>query len=88
MGTQRDIVALIRKKRADYVLALKGNQGSLFRDIKAFFADSEVLAKCAHHKTTQKARSGFEVREYWHRVILLVGGYHRKNYGRGYGRLL
>ena len=65
MGTQRDIAALIRKKRADYVLALKGNQGSLFRDVKVFFADSEVLAKCAYHKTTQKARGGFEVREYW-----------------------
>ncbi len=64
MGTQRDIAALIRKKRANYVLALKGNQGSLFRDVSAFFADSEVLAKCAYHKTIQKARGGVEVREY------------------------
>jgi predicted transposase YbfD/YdcC len=56
MGTQRDIAALIRKKRADYVLALKGNQGSLFREVKTFFADPTVLAKCAYHKTSQRAR--------------------------------
>ena len=65
MGTQRDIAALIRKKHADYVLALKGNQGSLFLEVSLFFDDKDVLAKCQYHKTVERARSGFEVREYW-----------------------
>ncbi len=65
---QRDIVALLCKKRADYVLALKGNQGSLFEEIKLFFEDSKVLAKCAYHKTVERARGGVEVREYWQSV--------------------
>ncbi|MCI8483821.1 MAG: ISAs1 family transposase [Lachnospiraceae bacterium] len=33
MGTQTEIVETIRKRRADYVLAVKGNQGNLETDI-------------------------------------------------------
>jgi len=36
MGTQIEIVKKIRKKRADYVLALKGNQGNLHEDVILF----------------------------------------------------
>ena len=32
IGTQIAIVKKIRKKRADYVLALKGKQGTLYED--------------------------------------------------------
>ena len=65
MGTQRDIVKKIRQKKADYVLALKGNQGSLHEDVKLYFEDPELLSKCAYTKTAEKARSGIEKREYW-----------------------
>ena len=34
MGTQVAIVKKIRQKRADYVLALKANQGSLLEDVR------------------------------------------------------
>ena len=65
MGCQTDIAALIRKKRADYVLALKGNQGTLFNDVKLYFDDPDLLAGCAYAKTLEKARGGIEKREYW-----------------------
>ena len=65
MGTQTEIVKKIRKKRADYVLALKGNQGSLHEEVKLYFSDPELLCKCAYTKTTEKARGGIEKREYW-----------------------
>jgi len=65
MGCQKDIVAMIAKRRADYVLALKGNQGSLQEDVALYFSDADLLGKCAYHKTTQKARSSIETREYW-----------------------
>lgn len=39
MGTQKDIAAMIVAKKADYVLALKGNQGTLEEDAALFFAD-------------------------------------------------
>jgi predicted transposase YbfD/YdcC len=65
MGTQRDIVKLIRKKKADYVLALKGNQGTLHEDVKLYFADAGLLGQCAYYKTVEKAHGGIETREYW-----------------------
>jgi predicted transposase YbfD/YdcC len=65
MGCQKEIVKKIRKKKGDYVLALKGNQGTLHDDVKLYFEDSELLSKCGYHKTVEKARSGVEKREYW-----------------------
>ena len=66
MGTQKDIVRKIRLKRADYVLALKGNQETLYDYVQLYFEDKEFLKKCAYHKTVEKARGGIEKREYWH----------------------
>lgn len=38
MGCQSDIAADIVQRKGDYLLAVKGNQGLLYRDIKACFA--------------------------------------------------
>jgi predicted transposase YbfD/YdcC len=65
MGTQSAIVKKIRAKHADYMLALKGNQGSLHEDVKLYFADPDILPGCAYKKTVEKARGGVEKREYW-----------------------
>ena len=65
MGTQTEIAKKIRQKRADYVLALKGNQSSLHDDVKLYFGEQEFLSKCAYAKTVEKARCGIEKREYW-----------------------
>jgi predicted transposase YbfD/YdcC len=42
MGCQRDIAQKIIDKRADYVLALKGNQGSLCKDVELFVAEQQA----------------------------------------------
>jgi len=42
MGCQRDIAQKIVDKKADYVLALKGNQGSLRDDVEIFVAEQKV----------------------------------------------
>ena len=65
MGTQTEIAKKIRQKRADYVLALKGNQGSLYEDVRLYFSDPELREKCAYKKTVEKARGKVEKREYW-----------------------
>lgn len=65
MGTQTEIAAKIRSKKADYVLALKGNQGTLFEDIKLYFSDADFLDQCDYHVTIEKARGAIEKREYW-----------------------
>ena len=37
MGTQTKIAEKVLDKKADYVLALKGNQGNLHQDVVDFF---------------------------------------------------
>ena len=65
MGTQTEIAKKIRRAGADYVLALKGNQGTLYDDVKLYFEDQEHLGKCDYTYTWEKARGGIEKREYW-----------------------
>ena len=42
MGCQREIASKIIDKKADYVLALKGNQGSLRADVELFVAEQKA----------------------------------------------
>ena len=42
MGCQREIAKAILDKKADYVLALKGNQGSLREDVEVFVAEQKA----------------------------------------------
>ena len=42
MGCQRDIARTILDKKADYVLALKGNQGTLREDVELFAAEQKA----------------------------------------------
>jgi predicted transposase YbfD/YdcC len=63
MGTQKAIAEKIIEKEADYVLALKGNQGSLHNDIKEFFADGELAKTCHTHQTTDGGHGRIEERK-------------------------
>ena len=65
MGCQTEIVKLIRKQKADYVLGLKGNQGTLYEDVQQYYDEPSLLANCAYHKVVEKAHSAVEIREYW-----------------------
>lgn len=69
MGTQTAIAEKIRGKKADYVLALKGNQGSLYEDVKGYFADEELCRGIEEagnkKKTKEKAHGQIETREYY-----------------------
>jgi hypothetical protein len=42
MGCQRDIAEKIVAKKADYVLALKGNQGTLREDVELFATEQKA----------------------------------------------
>src|ERR1700693_2202408 len=52
IGCQRDIAQKVVDKKADYVLALKGNQGSLRQDVEVFVAEQ----KAAGFKDTRISR--------------------------------
>src|SRR6185312_14124422 len=55
MGCQRDIAQKIVDKKADYVLALKGNQGSLREDVELLVAEQKAPGfndtEVSHHQT-------------------------------------
>ena len=69
MGTQTAIAEKIKSKRADYVLGLKGNQGSLHENVKEYFYDPDFLRKIrekgSYKKTSEKAHGQVEIREYY-----------------------
>jgi predicted transposase YbfD/YdcC len=44
MGAQREIAQKVIDKKADYILALKGNQGSLHTDVELFVAEQTAVA--------------------------------------------
>lgn len=49
MGTQKEIAKKIAAGRADYVLALKGNQDTLAKDVALFFDDPALAADWSCH---------------------------------------
>jgi predicted transposase YbfD/YdcC len=67
MGCQKKIAAKIIEKEADYVLAVKENQGNLFDDVTGFFdrAQEAAFEGCDYHKTEDKGHGRIEIRECW-----------------------
>jgi predicted transposase YbfD/YdcC len=62
MGTQKAIAAKIIEKKADYVLAVKENQGSLYADVEAFFADPALREACAAQESIDAGHGRVEER--------------------------
>lgn len=69
MGCQKDIAAQIIDQQADYVLALKGNQGKLLEDVQAWFewAQAHQWRDVPHtyHHTVDKGHGRLEIRRCW-----------------------
>ena len=64
---QKSIAKEIIEADADYVLALKGNQGTTHDEIRAFLDDA-ILRKArglATHRTVEKGHGRIETRTYW-----------------------
>jgi predicted transposase YbfD/YdcC len=64
---QKDIAKEIKAADADYVLALKGNQGTAFGEVKSFL-DEAIQRDEAHlvfTETVDKEHGRHEVRRYW-----------------------
>jgi predicted transposase YbfD/YdcC len=68
MGCQTEIAEKIVECKADYVLAVKGNQPTLHAGIEAFFLDhledDFVRVGVARHETTEKGHGRTETRSY------------------------
>lgn len=66
MGCQRDIAQKILDKKADYILALKGNQGTLREDAELFASEQKANGfkdtKVSRHKTVDGDHGRIETR--------------------------
>ncbi len=66
MGCQKEIARLIIEDSGDYVLALKENQGQLYREVKELFEDEDLVAKSGDfHGTVNKGHGRLERRWCW-----------------------
>lgn len=69
MGCQTEIAEKIIDREAEYVLALKENQGNLYEDVERLFADLEDSQYKAYtydyEKTVNKGHGRIEIRECW-----------------------
>ncbi len=68
MSCQRKIAKRITGKGADYVISLKGNQGNLHKEVKAYFhkthRDAPELIDRGQIETTDAGHGRIEVRRY------------------------
>ena len=69
MGCQTEIAAAIVDQGGDYVLALKGNQGTLHQEVEALFAQARAtdFQAIAHdtYRTLEKDHGRIEERRWW-----------------------
>ncbi|MBD2178891.1 ISAs1 family transposase [Pseudanabaena sp. FACHB-1998] len=69
MGCQKEIAKTIIEQGGDYVLALKGNQGNLYDDVRQLFTSARVqeFHNIEHqfHSTIEKGHGRIEKRAYW-----------------------
>lgn len=65
MGCQIDIASLITQQGADYVLAVKGNQGTLHKDIQFTFDDPCLHEKADYCRQYDDSHGRAVVRECW-----------------------
>lgn len=69
MGCQTTIAEKIQEQRADYVLGLKGNQGTLYAEAVNFFDQALDIgaeeAGCSYATTIEKDHGRIEEREVW-----------------------
>ena len=68
MGCQKEIAKKITSKEADYMLALKGNQGTLSEDVEVFFTEQKACkfkdTVVSRHQTLAKDHGRIETRTY------------------------
>ena len=67
MGCQRDVAAKIIEQGGDYILALKGNQESLYEQARCYLDEALELARTLgnYHEQESKGHGRHEIRRCW-----------------------
>ena len=87
MGCQKEIAALIIKKKGDYLLALKGNQKLLHKDVKDWFelARKEEFASREHsyYQQIEGGHHRVEKRQIWTVAVSELPSLHNQSLWTG-----
>jgi predicted transposase YbfD/YdcC len=82
MGTQTKIVQQIREKKADYLVALKGNHPTLFSQVKQWFNDKRAnnFSEINHdyYTSVEKGHHRTEKRYVWAVPLSAIGGLYQQ----------
>jgi predicted transposase YbfD/YdcC len=66
IGCQKSIATLIRQQGADYVLALKGNQGNLYTQVEQLFQQAQAGEfsgiEHSHYHSSESSHGRIEIR--------------------------
>ncbi len=69
MGCQKELAGQIIQQQGDYVLCLKGNQGSLHEETRYFFEEAHAMkfhdVPYHYHETVEKDHGRIEIRRCW-----------------------
>jgi len=65
IGCQTNIAKTIREQQADYVLAVKENQPTLYEDIVESFENASADVQLDYHRSVNKGHGRIEIRECW-----------------------
>jgi predicted transposase YbfD/YdcC len=88
MGCQKDLAGQIVAQKGDYVLCLKGNQGSLHEETKYFFEEAMKMkfrdVPYRYHEAVEKDHGRIEVRRCWMVEETAIQWLGEKISGRGW----
>ncbi len=83
MGTQLDIARQIKQAEGDYVLALKGNQGKLSKQVedwlKQAVAQNWQGIEFTYHETVEAGHHRLETRQVWAVPVSQLPSLHRQS---------
>lgn len=65
IGCQTQIVEYLQAHDSDYVIAVKGNQGTLLQDVETAFAQASPALPLDHTQTINKGHGRIEIRQCW-----------------------
>jgi predicted transposase YbfD/YdcC len=69
MACQKELAGQIVEQQGDYVLCLKGNQGSLHEETRYFFEEAKAMkfhdVHCHYHETVEEDHGRIEIRRCW-----------------------
>jgi predicted transposase YbfD/YdcC len=84
IGCQKKIAVAIRQRGADYLLALKENQPTLYRDVADFLVEQRAVgfqdcaaASWAEHQTSDADHGRIETRRHW--ITSDIGWLHERH---------